>query len=243
VSRSEEVIGKVLVSVLTYNEEEKLRRLLGQFPDQANYDLLIVDDGSTDGTATLLENQPHILIHHEKNLGVGAGIKSAVDFARSHDYAVIVIMAGNGKMLPSEIPRLLEPIMSDRADYVQGSRYLKGGSSPNLPLFRHLAIKAFTLIVSAFLGFRGTDITCGFRAYRLDIFDDPRMNIDQDWLGRYEMEYYIHYRVARGGKRMVEVPVSMVYPSDGKNYSKIKPFVGWWSMIRPWVFLALRIKR
>ncbi len=242
-SRSTVLIGKVLVTVLTYNEGEKLRHLLDQFPSDADYDLLFVDDGSTDGTSDILKSQSRAIIRHPQNLGVGAGIKSAVDYARAHDYGVIVIMAGNGKMLPAEIPRLLAPILNDRADYVQGSRYLKGGSSPNLPLFRHIAIKLFTSIVSLFLGFRGTDITCGFRAYRLDIFDDPRMNIDQDWLGRYEMEYYIHYRVARGGKRMTEVPVSMVYPSDGKNYSKIKPFVGWWSMIRPWVFLALHIKR
>ena len=90
---------------------------------------------------------------------------------------------------------------------------------------------------------KGTDITCGFRAYRLNIFDHPDINIEQDWLGRYEMEYYIHYKVATLGFRMTEAPVAMVYPAVKTNYSKIKPFVGWWSMIRPWVFLILRLKK
>ncbi len=237
------VSGSTLVTVLTYNEEDKLRGLLTRFPSGTAYDLLFVDDGSTDGTSVLLGQAGRTTVRHETNLGVGAGIRTAVDYARAHDYQVIVIMAGNGKMLPAEIDRLLDPILNGKADYVQGSRYLSGGSSPNLPLFRHIAIKLFTSIVNLFLGFKGTDITCGFRAYRLDIFDDPSMDITQDWLGRYEMEYYIHYRVIKGGKRVIEVPVSMVYPTDGKNYSKIKPFTGWWSMIRPWVFLTLRIKK
>ncbi|MFH1687128.1 MAG: hypothetical protein ABIE70_06345, partial [bacterium] len=92
-------------------------------------------------------------------------------------------------------------------------------------------------------GFHGTDITCGFRAYRLSIFDIPDVDIRQDWLGRYEMEYYIHYKVLKHGLGVCEVPVSMVYPASGKNYSKIPVLTGWWSMIRPWIFLILRFKR
>ena len=152
-------------------------------------------------------------------------------------------MAGNGKMLPGEISRLLDPLVSDHADYVQGSRYLTGGASPNLPLFRKVAIRLFTTIVNVFLGFRGTDVTCGFRAYRLDIFDHPEIDISQDWLQRYELEYYLHYKVVSLKYRVLEVPVSMVYPKEGKNYSKIQPVVGWWSIIRPWIFLVLGLKK
>jgi dolichol-phosphate mannosyltransferase len=75
------------------------------------------------------------------------------------------------------------------------------------------------------------------------LFDDPAIDIDQVWLGRYEMEYYIHYKVLKLGYRLVEAPVSMVYPAERKNYSKIKPFVGWWSMIRPWIFLILKLRK
>jgi len=57
------------------------------------------------------------------------------------------------------------------------------------------------------------------------------------------MEYYLHFKAVRRGSRVVEVPVSMVYPEHRKNYSKIKPLTGWWSMLRPWVFLLLRIKK
>jgi len=235
--------ARVLVTVLTFNEGAKLKDLVSLFPEQRPYDILFVDDGSTDGSADYLENAGETVIRHRSNRGVGAGIRTALGYCREHGYDVIVIMAGNGKMLPEEIPRLLDPILSDRADYVQGSRYMKGGSSPNLPLFRHLAIRAFTLVATILLRHRQTDVTCGFRAYRVALADDPDIDLDQDWLGRYEMEYYLHYKAISRGYRIAEVPVSMVYPESGKDYSKIRPLVGWWSMIRPWIYLSLHIKK
>lgn len=231
------------VTVVTYNERDKLEALLDEFPTQRSYDLLFVDDGSTDGSADIIESAGLPLVRHTTNRGVGAVIRSAIQHARGNGYDVIVIMAGNGKMRPGEIPELLKPIEQGRADYVQGSRYLKGGQSPNLPLFRKVMIRLFTLVVNLFSGYRGTDVTCGFRAYRLDVIDRTEANLDQDWLDEYEMEYYIHYHVLKSGLQIVEVPVSMVYPKQRRNYSKIRPFVGWWSMIRPWIFLHLRIRK
>jgi len=234
---------KVLVTVVTFNEGEKLKTLVPKFSTEGSYDLLFIDDGSTDASYRFLENLGHKVIRHQTNLGVGVGIRDAVKYGRQNGYDSIVIMAGNGKMQPEEIPQLIKPILDDGADYVQGSRYLEGGRSPNLPLFRKVTIRLFTAIVNLAIRFKGTDITCGFRAYRLNIFDHPEIDIDQNWLGRYEMEYYIHYKVATLGFRMAEAPVAMVYPQEGKNYSKIKPFVGWWSMVRPWIFLVLRLKK
>jgi dolichol-phosphate mannosyltransferase len=234
---------RILTAVLTYNEADKLRQLIERFPSERSYDLLFVDDGSTDESPAVAESSGFPVIRHERNLGVGAGIRTAVDYCRRNRYDIIVIMAGNGKMLPEEIPRLLEPILDDNADYVQGSRYLRGGESPNLPLGRHLGIKGFTILASLLLGRRHTDVTCGFRAYRLSLLDDPSVDINQEWLGRYEMEYYLHYKAVKGGWRVTEAPVSMVYPKEGRDYSKIRPFVGWWSMLRPWLYLTLRLKK
>ena len=236
-------ISKILVTVLTYNEGEKLKKLYRQFPAERNYDVLYINDGSTDSTESFLKENNCLYLNHDSNLGVGAGIKTAAVFAFDKAYDIILIMAGNGKMLPAEIPQLLEPLLTNQADYVQGSRYLEGGNAPHLPPFRNIAIKLFTRFTNIILGFKGTDITCGFRAYRLSILDNPNINIEQEWLGQYEMEYYIHFKVLKCGYRVIEVPVSMVYPEEKKNYSKIKPFIGWWSMIRPWVYLTLRLKR
>jgi len=234
---------RILVAVLTYNEGEKLKKLIEKFPGEREYQILFVDDGSIDNSKKYLKEAGFEIIRHAENLGVGAGIRSAISYAQKNDFELIVIMAANGKMQPEEIPRLVQPLVENKADYVQGSRNLEGGASPNLPLFRKITIRLFTLIVNVFLGFKGTDVTCGFRAYRLSLLDDPEIDISQDWLGRYEMEYYLHYKVIKKGYRVVEVPVSMVYPKESRGYSKIKPFVGWWSMVRPWIFLMLGIKK
>ncbi len=234
---------KILVAVFSFNEGVKLKRLVERFDENRSYDLLFVDDGSDDGSYEFLQTLDVHLIRHEHNRGIGCGIREAIGFGRDRGNEIIVIMAANGKMLPEEIPQLVGPILDDDCDYVQGSRYLKGGRSPNLPLFRRVMIRVFTAIINFLSGYRGTDITCGFRAYRLGLFDDARFNLDQNWLDKYELEYYIHYHVIHGGYRLREVPVSMVYPKEKKNYSKIKPLVGWWSMIRPWLFLYLKLRK
>ncbi|MEW5924371.1 MAG: glycosyltransferase family 2 protein [Candidatus Zixiibacteriota bacterium] len=235
--------SEILVAFFSFNEGEKLKNLIHSFPENRPYDLLFVDDGSNDGSADYIKARGYELIRHEKNIGIGYGIREAIQYGRQHAYRIIVIMAANGKMQTSEIKRLTTPLINDRCDYVQGSRYLPGGQSANLPLFRKIMIRLFTFIAYILTGYRGTDVTCGFRAYKLSLFDDRRFNIDQEWLNKYEMEYYIHFHVIRGGYRLLEVPVSMIYPSEKRNYSKIKPFIGWWSMVKPWVYLILRIRK
>lgn len=192
-------IPKILVSLFVYNELEKLKKLLTQFPNDKEYDLLFVDDASSDGSYECLIDGGYNVIRHDINIGIGCGIREAITFGRENGYDIIVIMAANGKMLPEEIHRLLDPIINENFDYIQGSRYLEGGQSPNLPLFRKLMIQLFTLMVRIGTGYTGTDITCGFRAYKLSLFDNERFNLNQQWLDQYEMEYYIHYHVLKGG--------------------------------------------
>ncbi len=191
--------SKILVSLFVFNEAEKLKNLLEKFPIEKNYDLLFVDDASTDGSFELLVDGGYNVIRHESNIGIGAGIRDAINFGRNNSYDIIVIMSANGKMIPDEIPRLINPIINDDCDYIQGSRYLKGGQSPNLPLFRTIMIRLFTGIVKLATGYNGTDVTCGFRAYKLSLFDDTRFRIDQKWLDQYEKAYYVHYPGLKGG--------------------------------------------
>ncbi len=233
----------ILVSLFSFNEGEKLKNLVTKFPVEPNYDILFVDDGSTDGSYEFLKENGFNIIRHENNIGIGYGIREAIQYGRKNGYKIIVIMAANDKMQPDEIDRLVQPIVNENYDYVQGSRYLKGGNSPNLPLFRQIMITLFTKIVNLFSDYKGTDVTCGFRAYKLSLFNDSRLNIDQTWLDKYEMEFYIHYHVLAGNYKITEAPVSMIYPKEKRNYSKIRPFIGWWSMIRPWLYLTLKIRR
>ena len=104
-------------------------------------------------------------------------------------------------------------------------------------------IKGYTLVFRLLIRRAGTDVTNGFRAYRLALLDDPRIDIDQEWLDHYELEYYIHYKAMTLGFRTSEVPVSKTYPPQRRSYSKIRPFRDWWSIIRPTVLLRLGLRR
>jgi len=102
-------------------------------------------------------------------------------------------MAASGKDRPEEIPVLLAKL-DEGYDYIQGSRFMQGGASVNLPFARWILIHGFTLMFRILTGFNGSDVTNGFRAYRLSLLDDSRMDIHQEWLDRYELEYYIHWQ-------------------------------------------------
>lgn len=232
-----------LVAVFVYNEGLRVETVLNKLRHvPACCDVLVVDDGSNDESVGVIARFDYPVIRHAQNLGVGISVREAIQYAICHSYSYFALIAGNGKMDPARIPLLLDPLRSGACDYVQGSRYLEGGRHENLPLFRHLMIKAFTLVAWGLTGFRGTDVTCGFRAYTLALFRHRDIDIGQSWLDGYEMEYYIHYKAIKLGYRLREVPVSMTYPTDGRPYSKIRPFVGWWSMVRPWVLLSLNLR-
>ena len=163
------------------------------------------------------------------------------EVARASGHWAVVVMAANGKDDPAEAPRLIEQLRAGY-DYVQGSRYLRaGGISVNLPRGRDLMIRAYTLVFRLLSGFRISDVTNGYRAYRLSLLDDPRIRIEQSWLDRYELEYYIHWKAITLGYRVVEVGVSKTYPKTGA-YSKIRRVWDWWSIIRPTLLLWLHLK-
>ena len=229
-----------------YNHETLTRQAVSKLEAVRDYDVLFVDDGSSDGTPGVLAAVPlTTLIRHETNRGIGAAIKSAIGHARSHGYANIVIMAGNDKDDFREAPRVLAPLLEATADYVQGSRFLDGGAFDNLPLGRRLLLSVHAVLFTFVTSRKTTDASNGFRAYRLSLFDDPEINIDQAWLDRYELETYIHLKVHWLGYRVKEVAVSKTYPpkKTGLKYSHIRPIIDWWSILRPIVLLALRIRR
>jgi dolichol-phosphate mannosyltransferase len=234
---------RVLVSLFAYDEGDKLRLTLDRFPPRRFYDVLIVDDGSTDGSLDGVEQRGFKVIHNTQNEGLGASIKKAFRYALDHNYDCIVIMAGNGKDDPSEIERLLRPILNDGCDFVQGSRFLKGGAYGNMPFYRLLATRFIhPWVFSTVSGTLVTESTNGFRAFKTSILRDQRIDWEQSWLDMYELEQYVHFKVVRLGYKRVEIPVSKIYPK-GPGYTKVKVISGWWSMLKPLVYLAIGIKQ
>ena len=235
---------KVLAAVFAYNEGEKIRRTLCRHPHERPYDLLVMDDGSTDASLDHLPSNGVLLLRNATNQGIGAAMKRVFEYAMDHDYDVLVIQAGNDKDDPLEIPRLLEPILAGKADFVQGSRFLPDGGYGNTPAYRIIATRYLhPLLFSWCVGKRLTETTNGFRAFRTAILRDPRIHWRQSWLDRYELEPYLLYQVIKLGYRHREVPVTKVYPPRAQGYTKMRPITGWWSILRPIFLLGLGLRK
>jgi dolichol-phosphate mannosyltransferase len=235
---------RILGVLFAYNEEKTIGHVIERLKVTDLSDLLVIDDGSTDGTTEILRREGIPFLRNPTRQGLGMSARKLVEYIRAHQYDIVVTLAANGKDDPGEIPQLLKPILEDGYDMIQGSRYLVGGRHANMPLYRWIGTRfvypfLFFLLTRRWL----TDPTNGFRAFRTAPMNDPRIDIYQDWLREYELEPYILYKAVTLEYRMKEVPVTKLYPNRGADYTKMKPVTGWWSILRPIVLLGLRIKR
>ena len=235
---------RYLVGTCVVNEGDKIRRMVQKFNDYSCYDMLIIDDGSDDGSLDRLPKHESItIIHNPQTRGAGHCIRQIFAYAQSRGYEAVFFVSGNDKDCPEDIAKV-KAAVEQGFDFVQGSRYMKGGHFGRMPFYRTIATRYLhPFLFSLISGRRITDSTNGFRAVRLSLLNDLRLDIRQPWLDKYELEPYMFYKAIKLGYQVTEVPVTKIYPPKKEGYTKMKPFSGWWSILRPLVYLGLGIKK
>ncbi len=203
---------KWLAALPVYNEAEFVGPILDEVARYAN-DILVVDDGSDDGTAERLDGRSDIrVLHHEVNRGYGAALQTAFDFAVAENYTGIVTLDCDGQHQPRRIPRFIEAARS--ADIVSGSRYLKryeGDAEP--PADRLFINRRITHELNRRLGLHLTDAFCGFKAYRREALE--ALTITDSG---YAMPLQLWVQAAAAGLRIVEVPVPLIYLDLNRSF-------------------------
>ncbi len=202
-----------LVIIPTYNEKENVEKMLETVMSlEYHFDVLIVDDGSPDGTARLVEEMAksyperiHILKRKGK-LGLGtayiAGFKWALE--RSYDY--IFEMDCDFSHNPQDLVRLRIPCAEGGAGVTVGSRYVKGGGVVDWPLNRRLISKGASIYVNTVLWLGVKDSTAGFVAYKREVLE--AINLDAVRFIGYAFQIEMKYRAKRLGFKIAEVPIS-----------------------------------
>ncbi len=206
-----------LVALPVFNEEQHIIDVIQEVKKYCD-EILVVDDGSTDGTAKVLKSLPNIhILTHPENRGYGAALKSAFDYAVDKQYDVIVTIDCDGQHEPRLIPELIQqvfPAEGEPVDIVSGSRYLKtfaGDSTP--PEDRQKINQQITQIVNNRLGLSLTDTFCGFKAYRVEALQ----HIDITELG-YALPMQFWAQAVLAGLKIIEFPVPLVYLEEERSF-------------------------
>jgi glycosyltransferase involved in cell wall biosynthesis len=201
-----------LAALPVYNEEGYVDEVLNQVTKYAD-NILVVNDGSTDGTSERLAKWENIsVVHHDGNKGYGAALKSAFRFAIEHDYEYLITLDCDGQHQPQRIPRFLSACRN--TDIVSGSRYLKTYEGDSQPPAQRLFInRQITRQINQRLGYKLTDAFCGFKAYRVEAL--KLLDIQDDG---YAMPLELWVQAAMNGLRVLEVPVPLIYLDLNRSF-------------------------
>jgi glycosyltransferase involved in cell wall biosynthesis len=156
---------KKLAIVPALNEEGSIPQVIAEINEHGpGFDVLVIDDGSTDATAERAQAAGAIVIRHPFNLGIGGAVQSGYRYALRHRYDVAVQVDGDGQHDPGFIPRMMEELhTTGHADMVSGSRFREEAAGYRVPRSRRAGIRIFATVLSAIIGERITDPTSGFR--------------------------------------------------------------------------------
>jgi glycosyltransferase involved in cell wall biosynthesis len=203
-----------LAVVPAYNEAATVRDVVAGIREHApTFDVLVVDDGSTDDTRRLAQDAGATVLHHPFNLGIGGAVQSGFFYALEHGYDFMVQIDGDGQHDPREIERLVEAMAEDLGvDMVCGSRFLSDDHRYPAPISRRTGIHIFAFVVSRLVGQRVSDPTSGFRLYNRRAISLFARDYPHDYP---EVEAVLMLHVHRLAMR--EIPVRMFRRGGGSS--------------------------
>ncbi|MCC7473862.1 MAG: glycosyltransferase family 2 protein [Pirellulales bacterium] len=203
---------RVLTALPVYNEARHVNLVLDSVV-RYSQDVLVVDDGATDGTSDLLAARSDIrVIRHESNRGYGAALRTAFDDAICNRYDILVTIDCDGQHEPQRISQLIAACRD--ADLVSGSRYLRNeGQAAAAPPERRQINARITRELNERLGLSLTDAFCGFKAYRVPAL--AKLQITEPGYG---MPLELWVQAVHHGLRIVELPVPLIYLDEERSF-------------------------
>ena len=211
--------GRVVVVIPTYNERENLAWIVGRLrAAMPQVDVLVVDDGSPDGTGRLADElaaaDPQVtVLHRAEKAGLGAAYLHGFRVALERGYDVVGEMDADGSHQPEQLPAMLAAL--DHADLVIGSRWVKGGSVVNWPLHRKALSVGGNVYARALLGVPVRDVTAGYRLFRRTTLE--KIDLESVESLGYCFQTDLAWRTLQAGLTITEVPIEFVERVRGES--------------------------
>jgi glycosyltransferase involved in cell wall biosynthesis len=227
---------KVIAAIPCYNEEQFIGgvvRKTSQYVDQ----VVVVDDGSSDRTAEVAEAAGAMVVRHDVNRGPGGAYKTCLEVARGNGAEVLITLDGDEQHNPDELPGLLQPLLSDEADLVIGSRFIE---DYDVPRYRKFGIDVITFLYNVGSKVKVIDAQSCYRGYNKKALE--KLHITEDGFG-FSVELLVQAR--RNGLRIVEVPISCIYHEASHSMNPVLHGVGVALMVlrHRWGYDAVGIAR
>ncbi len=229
---------KNLVIIPTYNEKENIEKIIRSvFLLENNFHILIVDDGSPDGTASIIKslqsefsNSLHLVERTEK-LGLGTAYIHGFKWALKKDYEFIFEMDADFSHDPKDLNRLLDACKGEGYDLSIGSRYIKDGKVKNWPKTRWLMSYFASVYVRLILFINIKDTTAGFKCYKRDVL--KKIDLDKIWFVGYAFQIEMKYSALKLGFKAKEVPITFTDRVLGESKMDMSIFKeAFWGVIK-----------
>ncbi len=205
---------KTMAAIPAYNEEKHIGTIVSKtmgYVDQ----VIVVDDGSTDGTSRKAEEAGAVVVRHRQNRGYGGAIKSCLQKAREQGADALVVIDADGQHLPEEVPLVTRPVLESCADIVIGSRFLDNHN--DVPRYRKFGIDVITWLFNVGSDVKISDAQSGFRAYSKRALD-LLLPLFEEGMS-VSMEIIIKAR--KMGLRMCEVPITCLYIEGSSTHNPV----------------------
>lgn len=202
-----------LISIIVpvFNEEETIDEVLSRIISlgkKISIEIIVVDDGSEDNSLNIIKNHDQvILIQHDNNYGKGAAIQTGI---RKSTGDIIIIQDADLEYLPEEIPRIVEPILSGKADVVFGSRFI--GKMEGMSYSHFLGNRILSIVAQILYKSNITDIMTGYKAMKRHVADNIKIT-----KSGFDVEIEMTCKILKSYYRIMEVPISYKYRTSGES--------------------------
>jgi glycosyltransferase involved in cell wall biosynthesis len=199
---------KIIAAIPAYNEAKHIEEIVSKTLRYVAQ-VIVVDDGSEDGTGERAKRAGADVIKYARNLGKGVAVSTAFKIAREINPPAMVLLDGDGQHRPEEIPLLLEPVLDGRADMVVGSRFL---TNNHIPKYRMLGQTVLNITTNLGSGIKLSDIQSGFRAFSRKAIEIMILKETG-----FAVESEMQFKANRLKFKVAEVPINTIYSEKVKR--------------------------